>query len=268
MDKLLQVSLSTLSSTFSLVIGSGALLLCIAVFFNCALHLLLLGVGADKTEPDKVFVNGVSYLFTLKLAFQSRLSLDGVVKILSQRVRRRLYVAHKNWFFFGYETWWVGHPAIAAHVFGASQQLMWRKLTLEETLKQERKAMLYTTLEETLKPKRKAMLYTGDDEGWRTARAALSPFFHKFDFAQLDDRMDSVVRKHLLRVTEREHHGAGELLELLLTITVDLLCHCLYGCTLPFAELQILTECMAEYVTPGAINNTTSVYPGGLNSLE
>jgi hypothetical protein len=261
MDKLLQVSLSTLSSTISLVIGSGALLLCIAVFFNCALHLLLLGVGGDKTERDKAFVNGISYLFILKLVFQAQLSLDGIVKILSQRVRRRLYVAHKRWFFFGYETWWVGHPALAAHAFNPARQKAWRKLTKDETLR------LFYLPGEMKADKREAMLYTGDDDGWRKARASLTPFFYKYDFTKLDERMDSVLQKHLRRVSMK-HHGEAELLELLLTITVDLICQCLYRCALPWDELQILTECMAEYVTPGAINNTSSVYPGGLSSLE
>ncbi len=62
--------------------------------------------------------------------------------------------------------------------------------------------------------------------------------------------MDSVYQKHLQRIAMK-HHGEEELLELLLTITVYLLCQCLYRCALPWDELEILTECMAEYVVPG-----------------
>jgi hypothetical protein len=109
------------------------------------------------------------------------------------------------------------------------------------------------------------MLYTGDDESWRNARAALTPYFYKTDFADLDNRMDSVVQKHIMKAA-MQHHGEAELLELLLTITVDLLCQCLYRCALPIVELKVLTSCMAEYIVPGAVQN--SMYPGGLNCLE
>jgi hypothetical protein len=131
---------------------------------------LFLGLGTDKTEPDKVFTNGLSALFILKVMVQGP-SLDTILKLLSSRVRRRLYVAHKHWLFFGGETWWVGHPAIAAHAFGISQQKMWRKLSKAETLN------LFYMPAGPADQKRKAMLYTGDDDGWKATRSELKPFF-------------------------------------------------------------------------------------------
>jgi cytochrome P450 len=163
-------------------------------------------------------------------------------------------VAHKHWLFFGDETWWVGHPA-----FGMSQQNMWRKLSKAETLNQF--YMPAGPSDEQLR----AMLYTGDDDQWKTARSELKPFFYKYDFSKLDDRMDSVCQKHLQRIA-MEHHGEEELLELLLTITVYLLGQCLYRCALPWDELEILTEYMAEYVVPGTAKN--GKFAGNLSALE
>ncbi len=50
----------------------------IILFFN-RVSQLPLGIGTDKTEPEKPFINGVSYLFTLKLAFQAKVSVDAIV---------------------------------------------------------------------------------------------------------------------------------------------------------------------------------------------
>jgi len=239
--------------------------LCAAVGFTClitGMYLsntfarLFLGLGTDKDEPDKVFTNGLSALFIFKVLIQGP-SLDTIVKLLSSRIRRRLYVAHKHWLFFGNETWWVGHPAIAAHAFGISQQKMWRKLTKDETLN-----LFYQSAAEK---QHKGMLYTGDDEGWKAARSELTPFFYKTDFTKLDDRMDSVCQKHLQRIAMK-HHGEEELLELLLTVTVDLLCQCLYRCALPADELQLLTEAMAEYTVPGTTKHQK--FPGNLDALD
>jgi hypothetical protein len=219
-------------------------------FFDRVFH----GLGTDKSESDKPFTNGVSWVFFVKF-----LTLDTLVKLLSQRARRRLYVAHKHYFFFGAETWWIGHPAIAAKAFAASQQKYWRKLTKDETLR------LFYLPGETKKDKREAMLYTGDDEGWRLARANLTPFFYMHDFTKFDERMDAVLQKHLNRVVT-QNHGEAEMLELLLMVTVDLLCQNLWHCTLPHDELVTLTEAMAEYIVPGT--HKQSVYPGGLSALE
>jgi hypothetical protein len=43
---------------------------------------LFLGLGADKTEPDKVFMNGLSLVFIFKVLIQGP-SLDTIVKLLS-----------------------------------------------------------------------------------------------------------------------------------------------------------------------------------------
>jgi hypothetical protein len=242
--------------TLALLIGS--VFFVVGVFLSQAFDRVLLGTGTDKAEPDRPFNNGVSLLFLLKVLSQGP-SLDTIVKILSQRPRNRLYVAHKRYIFFGPETWWVGHPALAAHAFNPARQKAWRKLTKDETLR------LFYLPGETKADKREAMLYTGDDEGWRNARASLTPFFYKYDFTKLDERMDSVLQKHLRRVSTK-NHGEAELLELLLTITVDLICQCLYRCALPEDELNVLTDCMAEYIVPGTTQKGT--YPGGLSSLE
>jgi hypothetical protein len=243
-------------TTLAVLVGTSSLF--VGIFLSQVFNRVFLGTGTDKSEPDRPFMNGVSFLFLFKVLIQGP-SLDTIVKILSQRPRQRLYVAHKRYIFFGPETWWVGHPALAAHAFNPSRQKQWRKLTKDETLR------LFYLPGESKADKRVAMLYTGDDDGWRNTRASLTPFFYKYDFTKLDERMDSVLQKHLRRVSMK-HHGEAELLELLLTITVDLICQCLYRCALPEDELNVLTDCMAEYIVPGTTKK--GKYPGGLNSLE
>lgn len=285
-------------SPLHLCVAAGVTCLFTGMFLSNLFARSFLGLGADKTEPDKIFFNGLSTIFIFRVLIQGP-SLDTIVKLLSSRVRRRLYVAHKHWLLFGEETWWVGtykpvpvcmvdrqvspesakssfflknltfyytststisgHPAIAAHAFGISQQKMWRKLTKAETMN------LFYMPAGPADEQRKAMLYTGDDDQWKTARSELTPFFYKYDFSKLDDRMDSVCQKHLQRIAMK-HHGEEELLELLLTITVDLLCQCLYRCALPSDELDLLTDAMAEYVVPGT--SKKGKFPGNLNALE
>lgn len=152
----------------------------------------------------------------------------------------------------------VGHPAIAAHVFGMKQNKLWKKLSQESTLK-----LFNQGIDDEFS--RKAMLYTGDDSRWRNSRSELTPYFYKHDFSLHDQDMDSVVRKHLATVS-KTHHGETELLELLIYITVDLLCQVLYGCELPKDELKILVEAVGEYTVPGS--PIKSVYPGGMNALK
>jgi hypothetical protein len=77
--------------------------------------------------------------------------------------------------------------------------------------------------------------------------------------------MDSVCQKHLQRIALK-HQGEEELLELLLTVTVDLLCQCLYDCALPSDELDLLTEALTEYVVPGSKKKRK--FPGNLSALE
>jgi cytochrome P450 len=152
----------------------------------------------------------------------------------------------------------VGHPAIAAQVFGMKQQKMWKKLDQQSTLK----VFNFSIQDEFL---RKAMLYTGDDDRWRNARSELTPYFYKHDFSFHDLDMDSVVRKHLMNVSQT-HHGETELLEVLIYITVDLLCQVLYRCELPEDELQILVEAIGEYTVPGSPKK--DIFPGGMNALK
>jgi cytochrome P450 len=164
----------------------------------------------------------------------------------------------RQFLFYGDEIWLAGHPAIAAHVFGMKQNKMWKKLDQESTLK----VLNSTVQDETL---RKAMLYTGDDERWRNARSELTPYFYRHDFSLHDKDMDAIVRKQLMNAS-RDNPGETELLELLIYITVDLLCQVLYGCELPEDELLILVEAIGEYTVPGTL--IKRVYPGGMNALK
>jgi cytochrome P450 len=65
---------------------------------------------------------------------------------------------------------------------------------------------------------------------------------------------------------ERYRQGRAELLELLLFITVDLLCQVLYGAALPQDELNVLVEALAEYTVPATPHR--GVYPGGLDCYD
>ena len=234
-------------------VAVGGLALCITLLL---LGFFLLSGEVDKSESDKPFVNGVSYTFLFKVV-GSGSSLDAIVKLLSRRIRKRLFVSTKKWVFFGDETWWVGHPAIAAQAFAPKNMKNWRKLTKDETL-----ALFYMSQED--RHRRNAMLYTGDDDGWKHARTGLTPFFYNYDFAEYDEKMDSCVAGHLKSAAQQEH--PFELLSMTLKITVDLLCRTLYNCVLPEDELDILTSSLAEYIVPGT--STSKQFPGGLDALQ
>jgi cytochrome P450 len=139
------------------------------------------------------------------------------------------------------------------------QHKMWKKLDQQSTAK----AFNLSIQDELL---REAMLYTGDDDRWRNARSELTPYFFKHDFSLHDLDMDSVVRKHLMNVSQTRH-GETELLEVLIYITVDLLCQVLYGCELPEDELQLLVEAIGEYTAPGG-SPKKGIFPGGMNALK
>lgn len=98
------------------------------------------------------------------------------------------------------------------------------------------------------------MLYSGDDDNWKHARATLSPYFMTSNFDALNDKIGIVVEKH--------RTGRAELLEVLLFITVDLLCEVLYGCSLPADELGLLVRSVTEYTIPGT--SFKGVYPGNV----
>jgi hypothetical protein len=62
----LQVSLSNpYLPTLRLIVGAGALFF--GIFISQIFNPIFLGLGADKTEPDKAFENGLSYLFIFKV---------------------------------------------------------------------------------------------------------------------------------------------------------------------------------------------------------
>ena len=65
---------------------------------------------------------------------------------------------------------------------------------------------------------------------------------------------------------KRYRQGRAELLELLLFITVDLLCQVLYGAALPQDELNVLVEALSEYTVPATAHR--GVYPGGLDCYD
>jgi hypothetical protein len=94
---------------------------------------------------------------------------------------------------------------------------------------------------------------------------AENAYFYKHNFSLHDLDMDSVVRMHLVNVSQT-HHGETELLEVLIYITVDLLCQVLYRCELPEDELQILVEAIGEYTVPGSPKK--DIFPGGMNALK
>lgn len=208
----------------------------------------------DTHDTNAPFDNGLDYLFLFKIAFQG-LSLQSVTAFLAARVRRRLYVAHKQYVFFGDEIWWIGHPALAQCVFSAANNKNWFKLDKSSVNK-----LVFAP-----ETPREAMLYTGDDDRWRHARMDLTPFFYNSDFTKLDDQMDKVVQIHLKK-TQMKKKGKAELLELMLYVTVDLLCQVLYGCELPSKELDILVDAVAEYTVPGT--SRIGKFPGGLDALE
>lgn len=61
----------------------------------------------------------------------------------------------------------------------------------------------------------------------------------------------------------RYRGGQAELLEIMLYVTVDLLCQVLYGACLPQDELNILVEALAEFTVPATSHR--GAYPGGVD---
>jgi len=212
-----------------------------------------LGLGTSKSESDKPFWNGLHWSFALKVVLGGG-TPDTIFRMLTQRNRNRLYVGWKKWFFFGDQLWFIGHPAMAKAVFAGNVQKDWFKLDKAQT-----QAFFYQ------KPvPRDGMVYAGDSDAWKHSRMELSPYFYKYDFALLDEKMDFVVKKHLSNMAA-QHHGSGEMLELLFYITVDLICKCLFDCSLPPNELDILVDSLAFYVSS---TTEKEKFPGGLSALE
>jgi cytochrome P450/nicotinamidase-related amidase len=85
------------------------------------------------------------------------------------------------------------------------------------------------------------------------------------DFSCYDDQIDEIVSRHLIRLL-KYRSGRAELLELMLYITIDLLCQVLYGANLPQDELNILVESLAEFTVPATKHR--GKYPGGLDCKE
>jgi len=223
----------------------------------CFVYLSLFTGSKHKHDVDLKFENGLSYTFPFRVMKEGA-TYSTLIRALSEHVRSRVVVIYKKWILFGDELWWVGHPAIAEHVFSPSQSKNWFKLDKTETNK-----AFY--LNESKQAQRTAMLYTGDDQRWRTARYHLSPYFYNSDFSKLDKKMSNIVKKHIERIVT-ENKGETELLELCLFITIDLLCQVLYDSALNEEDLTLLTYCMAEYIVPGT--KYRGKYPEGMNCLQ
>jgi len=240
------------------ILAAIAGVVCLAVGMSVMwVYMYFTSVSKHKHYVDMPFNNGRHWYFPLQVA-RYGLSLGAFAKVLGENVRGRVYVAHKKWLFFGKETWWVGHPALAEKMFSAKNLKNWKKCT-----KSEVSSLLYGS--ESSENARQAMLYTGDDERWRTARYHLSPYFYNYDFKLLDSKMKSIVDKHINR-TVTECGGEIELLELMMFITLDLLCQILYDSVLSHEDLSMLVYCMSEYIVPGT--KFRGKYPGGMNCLE
>jgi len=250
----------TIATTSPIILASivGTIALLFGMF-SMWVYMYFTTGSKHKHFVDMPFKNGRDWTFLFRLVRLSGYGfLGAAVRVLTENVRNRVYVGHKKWMFFGDETWWVGHPALCEQMFSAKNLKNWEKLSKTDTA-----SVLYSP--EAKGNERQAMLYTGDDERWRTARYHLSPYFYNYDFKLLDSKIQGIVEKHLKR-TVTECQGETELLELLLFITLDLLCQVLYDSALSHEDLSMLTYCMSEYIVPGT--KFRGNYPGGLSCLE
>lgn len=208
-------------------------------------------IGDHRGEAVK---NGVSVVFGFKL-LASGFSYQALLKLTATRTRRRVYTGFKRFVFFGKQIWFAGHPAVARHVFSPKNQGLFYKVD---------KTSLNKLLFQQDEPNN-AMLYTGDDDRWKHARQDLTPYFMTTNFDLLDENIDDVINKHLGRILKR-NSGRAELLELMLYVTIDLLCELLYGCTLSEADLAILVDSLAEFTVPQT--EFRGNYPNGLSCID
>lgn len=215
----------------------------------------------SKCRSDADFVNGGSLGFSLRLALEG-FSVDNVFKVMNETVRNRLYASVKTSMFSSQEIWLVGHPAIVKEVFGPGTAKNWVKEDQAETNR-------LLTGKHSKKTENKAMLYTGDDSGWKHARQLMTPFFYKKDFTAFDKDMDRVIQKHLDKAC-KETSGNKELLNLTLTITIDMVVQCLYGIELPEDQFNSLVKSLAGYIVPGspALAAGKLNLPGNMSPFE
>lgn len=209
-------------------------------------------VLGQKRDRHETFENGVSSTFILRLIGLGP-TFKTLTNLTARTTRRRLYTGFRRGIFAGREIWCAGHPALAKHIFTSPR--LWHKIS-----KPDLNAMAFMA-----DVPNKAMLYTGDSAEWKHARQAWSPFFLQTDFSTFDEKIDEIVEKHLVRLL-KYRDGKCELLELIMFVTVDLLCQVLYGALLPQQELNILTECLAEFTVPSTVYR--GKYPGGLGCYD
>jgi len=230
---------------FLIIVGTVVTITALTSFyFKC-----ILGYG-DKRF--KTYDNGVSVLFFLRFLFTGG-SYQSLAKITADCTRRRVYSGFRRFVFFGREIWTVGHPAVVKHIFGSKANLWYKvdKVTLNQILFTKGSA-------------NNAMLYTGDDANWKNTRHSLSPYFMLSNFEKINELVDTIVNKHLVRLL-RYRNGRAELLELMLFVTVDLLCQTLYGASLALDDLTVLVESLAEYTVPATAHRGTY---DGLNAQD
>lgn len=201
----------------------------------------------------QTYDNGVSVMFLVRVIANGP-TFKTLCNLVATTTRRRLY----SGFYHPIqrcEIWLAGHPALVKHIFNPANQRLWHKI--------DKPGMNALAFSENVP--NEAMLYTGDDAKWKHAREAWSPFFLQTDFNTFDDKIDEIVEKHLVRLL-KYRDGNAELLELMLFVTVDLLCQTLYGALLPQLELNILTECLAEFTVPST--TWRGKYPGNLSCYD
>ncbi len=211
----------------------------------------------SKRRADEGFTNGLSVSFQLRMLLEG-ISIDKILKVVSESTRNRLYVAIRTSFFRKEEVWMVGHPAIVKEVFGPKSSKNWEKGDQTFTRK-----ILSGNKDGT--DLNRGMLYTGDDDGWRHARKLMTPFFYKKDFSTFDIDIDRIMLKHLEQTYE-QRGGNAELLNMTLTITIDLIVQLLYGTKLRPFEFDCLVRSLAAYIVPGSPNHGT--FPGGKSAFE
>jgi hypothetical protein len=245
-----ECSVSSWSVDTTVLAPVGILLLLLGAMLIFSLAILSFFYNKNfGSESYKSYENGVSALFAIRLLLMGpNFLFQSLMKITADTTRNRVYSGMRRFIFFGREIWTAGHPALCKHIFTPANAKLWRKV--------DKKTLNGIFFQKDLS--NNSMLYTGDDNGWKHARAVWSPFFLQKDFSCYDEKIDEICDNHLVRLL-KYREGRAELLELVLYITIDLLCQVLYEAVLPQDELNILVEALAEYTVIGTSHRGT--YP-------
>jgi len=254
-----------LDSVSYVKIAIGGVILSIIVSVSTAVYTGLYFVGkyrelTHKNRSDKPFANGFSMGTLLRVLLEG-LSLDSFFKIMTETCRNRLYTVVK--LPYKHDLWLVGHPAIVKEIFGPGTSKNWVRATKDESIES------LTFEKPDPKLANRAMLYTGSDSGWKHTRVALTPFFYNKDFTSVDKDMDRVICEHI-DLAVSENGGNVELLNMTLTITIDLVLQLLYGTVLKGDDFKNLVKSLAGYITPGSpsLYDGTLDLPGGASCFD